>query len=165
MIRNLYLSMICLILVSVACKQKAPIAQINEENLAFFGEQISSEGAIAYEDLYSKLESVDEIKNVKVKARVTGVCQAKGCWMNLTSTSADNTNPLFVKFKDYGFFMPKDIAGRDVIVEGRAYKEITPVDELRHYAEDEGLPEEDILAINEPKEELKFMAHGVILLD
>lgn len=165
MIRNIYVFMICLIILSVACQQKVPVAQMNEENLAFFGKQISSDGAIAYDELYAQLKTVDEIKNVKVKARVTGVCQAKGCWMNLTSSTADNSNALFVKFKDYGFFMPKDIAGRDVIVEGRAYKEITPVDELRHYAEDEGLPEEEILAINEPKEELKFMAHGVILLD
>lgn len=152
-------------LLCISCKQQTPIAQINDENLSYFGEQINSEGALAYDDLYTKLKSVDEINNVKVKARVTGVCQAKGCWMNLTSPSAVNSNELFVKFKDYGFFMPKDIAGRDVIVEGRAYKEVTSVDELRHYAEDEGLSEAEVLAINEPKEELKFMAHGVILLD
>jgi len=148
-----------------SCKQQNPVAQINEENLSYFGDQISSDGAIAYEDLYAQLGTVDELENVKVKAKVTGVCQAKGCWMNLTSTKAEGENQLFVKFKDYGFFMPKDIAGREVIVEGRAYKEVTPVDELRHYAEDEGLSEAEILAITEPKEELKFMAHGVILLD
>lgn len=164
---NSYKSLLafCCFLLCISCKQQAPIPQINDENLSFFGEQINSEGAMAYDELYSKLKSVEEIENVKVKARVTGVCQAKGCWMNLTSPTADNTDALFVKFKDYGFFMPKDIAGRDVIVEGRAYKEVTSVDELRHYAEDEGLPEAEILAINEPKEELKFMAHGVILLD
>lgn len=148
-----------------SCKQQNPVAQLNEENLSYFGDKINSEGAIAYEDLYAQLGTQDEIENVKVKAKVTGVCQAKGCWMNLTSTSVENENQLFVKFKDYGFFMPKDIAGREVIVEGKAYKEVTLVDELRHYAEDEGLPEAEILAITEPKEELKFMAHGVILLD
>jgi len=160
-----YISAVALLFAITSCKQQNPVAQINEENLSYFGDQISSDGAIAYEELYSQLGSVDELENVKVKAKVTGVCQAKGCWMNLTSTNAENENQLFVKFKDYGFFMPKDIAGREVIVEGRAYKEVTPVDELRHYAEDEGLSEAEILAITEPKEELKFMAHGVILLD
>lgn len=160
-----YIAAVSFLFAFTSCKQQNPVAQINEENLSYFGDQITSDGAIAYEELYAKLGTVDELENVKVKAKVTGVCQAKGCWMNLTSTNVDGDNQLFVKFKDYGFFMPKDIAGREVIVEGRAYKEVTPVDELRHYAEDEGLPEAEILAITEPKEELKFMAHGVILLD
>lgn len=160
-----YIAAIILMMSMAACKQQNPVAQINEENLSYFGDKINSEGAIAYEDLYAKLGTQDEIENVKVKAKVTGVCQAKGCWMNLTGSSLESENQIFVKFKDYGFFMPKDIAGREVIVEGKAYKEVTPVDELRHYAEDEGLPEAEILAITEPKEELKFMAHGVILLE
>ena len=72
---------------------------------------------------------------------------------------------MFVKFKDYGFFMPKDIAGKRVVMDGYAFKEITPVDELRHYAEDEGKSPEEIAAIVEPKEELKFLAKGVLLLN
>jgi len=160
-----YITAIALLALVTSCKQQNPVAKINEENLSYFGEQINSDGVIAYEDLYEQLSAVDEIENVKIKAKVTGVCQAKGCWMNLTSTNIENDNQLFVKFKDYGFFMPKDIAGREVIVEGRAFKEVTPIDELRHYAEDEGLSEAEILAITEPKEELKFMAHGVILLE
>ncbi len=162
---KVYMYLICFLLFTAGCKQQPPIAKTNEENLNYFGEKISSEGAISYEDLQRKLKSDENLDNVKVKAKVTGVCQAKGCWMNLTSTEIENEDQLFVKFKDYGFFMPKDIAGREVIVEGKAYKEITSVDELRHYAEDEGLDEEEILAITEPKEELKFMAHGVILLN
>jgi len=155
----------CAAIIGIGCNQQAPEPKLNDENLSYFGEKISSDGAISYDEFYTKLRSVDNLDNVKVKAKVTGVCQAKGCWMNLTSDKLVSEEQLFVKFKDYGFFMPKDIAGRDVIVEGKAYKEVTSVDELRHYAEDEGLPEKDILAITEPKEELKFMAHGVILLN
>ena len=50
-------------------------------------------------------------------------------------------------------------------MDGFAFKEVTPVDELRHYAEDEGMSKEEIAAITEPKEELKFMASGVLLLN
>ena len=160
-----YIFLTCALILSIGCNQQPPVAKINDENLSYFGEKISSEGAISYDEFYSKLKSVDNLDNVKVKAKVTGVCQAKGCWMNLTSDNLVSDEQLFVKFKDYGFFMPKDIAGRDVIVEGKAYKEVTSVDELRHYAEDEGLSEKDILAITEPKAELKFLAHGVILLN
>ena len=48
-------------------------------------------------------------------------------------------------------------------MEGKAYREVTSVDELKHYAEDEGKTPEEIAAIVEPVEELKFMASGVIL--
>jgi len=60
--------------------------------------------------------------------------------------------------------MPLDLAGSNVIVDGIAYKEVTGVDELRHYAEDEGKSPEEIAKITEPVEELKFMADGVIIL-
>ena len=43
--------------------------------------------------------------------------------------------------------MPKDIAGMEVILEGNAFVEQTSVDELRHYAEDEGKTAEEIEAI------------------
>lgn len=130
-----------------------------------FGEIINEEGTIAYEALLSKLEASTEDKvPVKVKGNVESVCQAKGCWMNIVSNQEGVEQEMFVKFKDYGFFMPKDIAGKEVIMDGYAFKEVTSVDELRHYAEDEGKSEEEIAAITEPKEELKFMASGVILV-
>ena len=46
---------------------------------------------------------------------------------------------------------------------GKAFKEVTTVEELRHYAEDEGKSEEEIAAITEPVEEYKFVADGVIM--
>jgi hypothetical protein len=39
------------------------------------------------------------------------------------------------------------------------------VEELKHLAEDAGKSKEEIEAITEPKEELKFLATGVLLLD
>ena len=56
-----------------------------------------------------------------------------------------------------------DCEGQDVIMQGKAFKEITPIEELRHYAEDAGKSEEEIAAITQPKEEYKFMASGVFL--
>ena len=49
-------------------------------------------------------------------------------------------------------------------MEGKAFREVTTVEELRHYAEDEGASQEEINAITEPTEELKFMANGVLVL-
>ena len=68
-----------------------------------------------------------------------------------------------VKFKDYGFFMPKDIDGETVIVEGKAFVEEMSVDDQRHYAEDAGKSKEEVAAISEPKRTLSFISNGVLL--
>lgn len=125
-----------------------------------FGEAITADGAVSLADVAAQLQSADSLQ-VKVKGTVESVCQVKGCWMNLSDEQANN---VFVQFKDYGFFMPKDIAGREVIMDGYAFREVTSVEDLQHFAEDEGKSKEEIAAITEPKEELKFMANGVILL-
>ena len=126
-----------------------------------FGEKISADGAISYDELLTKMQQSDSMA-VKVVGTVESVCQAKGCWMNIQAN--EGQPEMFVKFKDYGFFVPKDISGQKVIMDGHAYREVTSVDELRHYAEDEGKSKEEIAAITEPVEELKFLASGVIVL-
>jgi len=68
-----------------------------------------------------------------------------------------------VRFKDYGFFMPLDSQGKQVIVEGKAFVKITPVDELQHYAEDAGKSKEEIAKITEPRKEFAFEANGVLI--
>ena len=78
--------------------------------------------------------------------------------------AAGSDQTMMVKFKDYGFFMPKDISGREVVMNGKAYYQTTSVDELRHYAEDAGKSADEIAAITEPKRELRFLADGVQLL-
>ncbi|NNE29461.1 MAG: DUF4920 domain-containing protein [Saprospiraceae bacterium] len=128
----------------------------------YFGEKIETAGAVSLAQLHEKLAGKDSV-NITLQATVESVCQAKGCWMNLVGGDSVN-GEIFVKFKDYGFFMPMDIAGQEVVLDGIAYKELTSVDELRHYAEDAGASQEEMDAITEPKEELKFMAHGVKLL-
>lgn len=127
-----------------------------------FGAMIDESGTIAFEDLMAKMNGVDSLP-AKFVGTVAEVCQKKGCWMNVKSDKSGDE--IFVQFKDYAFFMPKDIAGRKVTLDGYAYREVTSVDELRHYAEDEGKSKEEIEKITEPKEELKFLASGVILMD
>ena len=84
----------------------------------------------------------------------------------MTIVSEEEGKPeMFVKFKDYGFFMPLDLAGSEVVMAGKAFREETSVDELRHYAEDEGQSAEEIAKITEPVEELKFLAYGVVVVE
>jgi len=147
-------------LLFTACKsQKTQITNLGEN----IGATITKPNPIDMAALISKIESQDTVKT-QLKAKVEGVCQVKGCWMNLVPTDGSDAGSIFVKFTDYAFFMPLDLAGKEVIVDGKAYKEVTSVDELRHYAEDEGKSAEEIALITEPEEELKFMADGVIIL-
>jgi len=126
-----------------------------------FGTGVSNrDQAVAVSDVVHKLESNDSVK-VVMKAKVTEVCQAKGCWMNLVDATAPSDQKFMVKFKDYAFFMPKDLAGKEVLVEGTAYKELTPVSELRHYAEDAGKSKKEINKIKGPEKQIVFQAQGL----
>lgn len=128
-----------------------------------FGEKTTLDDAIPFAELTTQMGSRDSLQT-KIVGTVESVCQKKGCWVNIVSDDVQDGQEMFVKFKDYGFFLPKDIAGRKVVLDGFAFREVTPVDELRHYAEDEGKSAEEIAMITEPQEELKFMAAGVLLL-
>ncbi len=124
-----------------------------------FGAEENFSNPVGMLDVVDKLGQNDTLTNVALHGEVTAVCQAKGCWMTIAGEEE-----MMVKFKDYGFFMPKDIDGREVVMFGKAYYQITPLDELRHYAEDAGKSAEEIAAITEPKKELRFLASGVKLL-
>lgn len=148
---------------SMAADSTAQANSTSDENT--FGAGVSRQDNPAeLADVVNQLETQDSVA-VVMKAKVGEVCQVKGCWMSLTDTGSKTEQQLFVKFKDYAFFVPKDIAGREVLIEGVAYKEETSVEDLRHYAEDAKKSPEEIAAITEPTVEKKFMATGVVLLN
>ncbi len=104
----------------------------------------------------------DKIADMKIEGKVVGVCKKKGCWMTLEMPSGE---PIRVTFKDYAFFMPMDIVGKTVVLDGLAKKQTISVETLRHYAEDAKKSEEEIAQIKEPKKELAFEARGVVILN
>ena len=138
----------------------ADTTEVEVDTETQFGDAITAEGAQSVDELLANFPDADSVET-KVYGKVTSVCQKKGCWMNVES--ADGEQEMFVRFKDYGFFMPLDLAGSEVIMEGKAFREVVSVDELRHYAEDEGKSAEEIAQITEPKEEYRFMASGVMI--
>ncbi len=108
-------------------------------------------------DIYKNLSPGDTI-NVTFKGPVEAVCKAKGCWMQVDVGAED---PVMVKFKDYGFFVPKDIEQKEVVVHGQAFIAEVPVDEQKHLAQDAGKSETEIAAITNPQRSLAFVADGV----
>ena len=132
----------------------------NDKVSGHYGKVITKEGAISAKKLPHKLEDADSLV-IKLKGTITEVCQAKGCWMTL---DLGDNELLRVKFKDYGFFVPKNATGETVIIQGVAKKEIIGVDELKHLAEDAGKSERKINAIVKPEEAYVFVAEGVLIL-
>lgn len=124
-----------------------------------YGAGTNAEGAISINELGSKMS--DNKYNGKVSGKVVEVCQEKGCWMKLEKADGEK---VMVKFKDYKFFMPKDIVGRDVVLDGEAQVKEVSVKQLQHYAKDAGKSEQEIKSIKEPKKELQFVAKGVLVL-
>ncbi len=156
-----------LMLSVVACKtedKKTEVAEMkkDEVNYTSIGEAITADAAKSTSDMaeaYKTMHIGDSI-TTKMIGKVDEVCQSKGCWMKI---NLENGEQVMVKFKDYGFFMPKDIAGKEVVLNGLAYVNEVPVEELRHYAEDAGKSAEEIAAITAPKKTFSFEANGVLL--
>ncbi|WP_299778928.1 DUF4920 domain-containing protein [uncultured Formosa sp.] len=150
-----------------SCKNESKIVDVSVEDTkpgitySTFGKEINDTDVLTSEDMmkhYKDLKVGDTI-NSKLKGKIIEVCPKKGCWMTL---DVDGEKPVMVKFKDYAFFMPLKAKG-DVVVNGIAFVTETPVEELRHYAEDAGKSAEEIAAITVPKLEYRFEADGVLL--
>ena len=123
-----------------------------------YGAPVAAEGeALAVGKALDRSAELDG-KTVRVSGFVTAACQAKGCWMAL---AAGDGREMRVTFRDYGFFVPKDLPGATVIAEGTLEVKEVSVEEQRHLAADAGRPEAEIEAIKEPKVETSLVADGV----
>ena len=153
----------------ISCKNSADneteVEKVAEKEVAYssYGEDFEPSEVLSAEGMekhYKDLKPGDTVE-VSFKAPVNAVCKNKGCWMTLDLP--EQNEDVMVKFKDYGFFVPKDIEERDVVVKGKAYVTEVSVDEQRHYAEDKGESPETIASITQPKRTFSFLADGVLI--
>jgi hypothetical protein len=134
-------------------------ATVSNNEAQYFGDKISEDGAMDIAGISTQMGDKKEM-NAKLTATIEAVCQKKGCWMDLKTADGGTMR---VTFKDYAFFVPKDAAGKQAVVEGVAKIEETSVADQKEYAKDAGKSKEEIEAIKEPKKELVFEANGVII--
>lgn len=153
--KHLFVFALCS-LFSIAMHAQEPVSAVKGVT---YGAGTTAEGAISVNDLEGKMSN-DKYSG-KVTGKVVEVCQEKGCWMKVQKSDGET---LMVKFKDYGFFMPKDIAGKEVVLDGEASVKEVSVKQLQHYAKDAGKSEEEIKKIKSPKKEVQFVAKGVLVL-
>ena len=122
--------------------------------------KISDEGKPLAVD---KLES--NLKENKYEGKMTGkvaeVCQAEGCWIKLEK--ADGST-MMIRSKNHSFFMPTNLVGKMVVVEGEAeVKEISEA-QRKHYAEDAGKSAKEIKKLKGSEKQIVFQANGVKVL-
>lgn len=154
---------VTVLLMVASCNKKAEVKSVEEASTYVkFGDSISADGAISKEELLTKYKSLKptDTLEVKVLSKIVDVCQKKGCWMNIELGSDKST---FVKFKDYGFFVPKNAANSEVIIHGKAFVEVTSINDLKEYAKDAGKSKAAIDSIVAPETNYSFMADGVLI--
>ena len=137
-----------------------------------FGAEITQDNSIGLTDAIAKVESGEEavdldmgegnvVKAVemKVEGTVSEVCKKAGCWLRIATEEGEE---MFIN-TNHDFFVPVEMIGKTVVVEGAAFKTITTVEELRHYAEDDEKSAEEIAAITEPVSEYELHAKGLVV--
>lgn len=130
---------------------------------SYHGLRIDPSPAVSLSDFISNIDKAELPQQVTLSGTVEAACQAKGCWMTLPINDKETIR---VRFKDYGFFVPLESAGKKATMAGRISADTMSVDMLRHYAIDGGMSEEEAKrTITAPKVEWAFEATGVILED
>ncbi len=120
----------------------APIAKKNPLSLSAAIQQLDAKSA-------AKASS-----QVVIESKVDKVCVVKGCWMGLVDPARD----IRVTFKDYSFFVPQNIMGKTVVVEGTLEKVTMTLEETKHYVKDAGGDPE---TVTQPRVEYRIVASGV----
>ncbi|KAA1245631.1 DUF4920 domain-containing protein [Aquimarina sp. RZ0] len=138
------------------------VKDISAKEYTNFGGTVSSDKILYKEAIIEQYQDLGEGDTIDIafSSTVNNVCKAKGCWMKVALGNEKETT---IKFKDYAFFVPKDIENDTVIVQGKAYVSETSIEELRHLASDAGKSETEIAAITSPKKTYSFMADGVLI--
>ena len=142
---------------TILCFSISSYAQSNDK-YGTYGESFEKSEIINYE--LSKDTFLNSVSKVKLEGEILSSCPMKGCWMRI-SVEQDT---ILVRFKDYGFFVPKSgIEGKNTIINGNLSIDTSSVAQLRHYAEDAGKSKKELSLITKPEFTISFLADGVLI--
>ena len=110
------------------------------------GKKVSLESLVANSDAYQGQE-------VLVETRIAKVCQKKGCFF-IAQSGADSVR---ITFEDYGFFIPTDSGGKQVMLAGVFSRKPVSAEQAEHLAEDLG----EKVAEDAPAFEYSIVATGI----
>ena len=130
------------------------IEEVDKFEVNFYGNKFS----LAEESNHNNKDSSGLIS----KGKILSSCPKKGCWVKVLTDSEE----IFVTFKDYSFFVPKNgITGKNIIIKGKIKLDTISVSKLKHYAFDAGESEDYISKIIKPEITKSVIAEGVAIID
>ena len=135
----------------------------SQDNYLSYGEKVNPDSAVSVQTALHALENARAfvVNDITIEGSINATCAKKGCWMTMPIS---DKKEMRVTFKDYGFFVPREgVEGNTTFIHGTIKKEIIDVSTLKHYAMDAGKTEAEIEAIDEPVEEITFVANGVLI--
>lgn len=97
-------------------------------------------------------------KKILIHGEIVQVCKKKGCWMVVKAGEED----VRITFKDYGFFVPQAVLGKQARIEGHLFQKTLSIEDQKHYLLDEGKKQE-AKKIMAPKKVYSFVATGVVV--
>ena len=148
--KKLFLFGIALLLAApVVAQTETEVIRLSEpvqqtEEFEVFGSEMDYENIEAQS--LTEIISTEKTGEVALVTSVAQVCQKKGCFF----VAQDGENTARVTFKDYGFFIPTDSGGKEVILIGEFSVKTLSEEQAKHYAEDAGEDPEKI--VGEQKE-------------
>lgn len=126
-----------------------------------YGIEVSEKGeAISPNDIQKNM--ANNVFEGKITGKVKEVCKTMGCWIKLEKADGGS---LMVKSKEHSFFMPENLVGKTVVIEGTAAIKEVSEEKRKHYAEDAGKSKQEIKKIKGSEKEVEFVASGVKVLD
>ncbi|MDB5012047.1 MAG: hypothetical protein JWQ25_249 [Daejeonella sp.] len=125
-----------------------------------YGDSIKDENVIDLSSITTALGENDEL-DIKVKGKVDSVCTDKVCWLTMKLNTGD---VMKIMFSDSVVVVPQDIKGKEVIVDGQAYKDTLSVENLLDEAKNTGKSEAEIAKIRTPKVRILYKAKGLVVL-
>lgn len=102
---------------STAAPGAATVATAPQVSERKFGVAITEKTSTPLDDLLKEPVKWGD-KTVRTEGKVTAVCQAMGCWMEI----GDDSGQAHIKMAGHAFFIPKDASGRHAIVQGKILK-------------------------------------------
>ena len=143
------------ILFQITLASEKPVSQSQ-----IYGAPFTQERIIPLKTVLSQPKDYSAIEFL-TEGVVSQVCVKKGCWLEVRAENQTEDQKMRVTFKDYGFFVPKEILNKPVRLQGRLVEKTLSVKEQKHFLKDAKASDAEIAAVTEPKAVLELIATSV----
>lgn len=134
-------------------------SQNNDAKYKSYGVEFEAQSVLTPARVPYLINNPEATENLQLIGYISEVCQNAGCWIKINTEPNSHEN-LMVKTK-HEFVVPKDIAGKRVLVYGSVSEKEVSVEEQKHLLEDAGASQEEINKITQPKKDLVMIAKGM----